>query len=234
MLTSADDIVYPTGWSLSVSTDGTSFTSTLPTSTAGWAAVRAVKTTGTVVSQGSSNGNQIATGSSTQPMLPPAGGFDATSPGQDPWTMAFDDDGRIFTQVHHKYGFNGSPAIQCRARTGSWCANGPFDRSRTELWNEALGIWVTSLENERGRWTVVGEYVEFVPKAGFTGIATIRLRVPDATGEMASANLMVTVGPGELPRTGAGAPVLLLWALVAIVFGLRLSRSTLSLGRTNR
>jgi len=41
-------------------------------------------------------------------MLPPAGGFDATSPGQDPWTMAFDDDGRIFTQVHHKYGFNGS------------------------------------------------------------------------------------------------------------------------------
>jgi len=121
VLTSADDIVYPTGWTLSVSTDGTAFTTTLPTSVSGWAAVRAVKASGTVVSQGVSNGSQIASGTSTKTMFPPAGYFDTISPGLDPWTVAFDDDGRIFTQVHHKYGFNGGASIKCRIRDGSAC-----------------------------------------------------------------------------------------------------------------
>jgi len=147
-LTSLDDIVYPTGWTLSVSTDGTNFSSSMPMSTAAWSAVRAVKATGPVVSQGESNGNQIATGSSTQPMLPPAGAFEATSPGQDPWTMAFDDDGRIFTQVHHKYGFNGSPSIQCRTRSGSWCPN----------WTSS-GYFVGSSTTESDFWSTFDAYM---------------------------------------------------------------------------
>ena len=101
-LTSLDDITYPTGWSLSFSTDGTTFSSAVPANAAAWAAVRAVKASGAVVSQGDSNGKQIAVGSSTQPLVPPGGSFTATSPGSDPWIVAFDDDGRVFIQVHHK------------------------------------------------------------------------------------------------------------------------------------
>ena len=111
---------------------------------------------------------------------------------------------------------------------GSASPNATFDFSRVELWDEARGIWTTSIDNEQGRWTVVGELVEFVPKAGFTGVADVRFRVPDSTGQMASASLTVTVAPGELPRTGAGFLVLMWWALVVVLFGARLSRSTLA------
>ena len=65
-LTSASDIAYPAGWTLSFSTDGTSFSSTAPSTTNGWAAITAVRATGSVNSNGSdSNGYQIATGTAT-------------------------------------------------------------------------------------------------------------------------------------------------------------------------
>lgn len=126
-LTSLDDITYPTGWSLQFSTNGTSFSSTVPASAAAWAAVTAVRTSGAVVSQGASNGKQIAVGSSTQPLVPPGGSFSATSPGSDPWIVAFEDDGRVFVQIHHKYGGvgglnNGAPYIKCFTRAAATCA----------------------------------------------------------------------------------------------------------------
>ena len=64
-LTAVSDIQYPTGWSLSYSVDGTTFTTTAPSTSAGWAAIRAVKATGNVDSQGAENGYQIATGTAT-------------------------------------------------------------------------------------------------------------------------------------------------------------------------
>jgi len=101
-LTSASDITYPSGWTLTYSTDGSTFSATTPVNAAAWAAVRSVKATGPVVSQGTSNGKQIAVGSATQPTVPPVGGFSAAMSGGDPYHVSFDDDGRVFTYSHHK------------------------------------------------------------------------------------------------------------------------------------
>ncbi|MEI8286733.1 MAG: hypothetical protein WCG15_05480, partial [Actinomycetes bacterium] len=60
-LQAASDIVAPAGWTISYSTDGTTWTTTAPTTTAGWAAIRKVKASGQLISQGADNvGRQIA------------------------------------------------------------------------------------------------------------------------------------------------------------------------------
>lgn len=116
-LTSAADITFPAGWTLTYSTDGTTFSATAPATSNAWAAVRAVKATGPVVSQGSSNGKQVAVGSATQPTVPPVGGFSAAMSGGDPYHVSFDDDGRVFTYSHHK-----NPSLfVCYNRDGTVC-----------------------------------------------------------------------------------------------------------------
>jgi len=124
-LTGAHDIEYPVGWTLSYCTGAATdcsiagnFSPTIPSS---WADVKAVRASGPVVSEGVSGGNQMARGSATSALAPPVGTFDSTAPGLDPWMVGFDDDGRFFTQPHHKYGFNGGASIKCRRRDGTAC-----------------------------------------------------------------------------------------------------------------
>ena len=64
-LTSVSDISYPSGWVLSYSTDGTTFSPTTPANASAWGLVRAVKATGNINSQGTEGGFQIATGTAT-------------------------------------------------------------------------------------------------------------------------------------------------------------------------
>lgn len=125
-LTSVSNIQYPTGWSLSFSTDGTTFTSTTPANAAGWAAVRAVKASGNVNSQGSEGGFQIATGTAT-------GGTSSLSPGSltssgtgDGFQVFFDATrSRVFNVYHHMALGN---QLDCHViATGAVCAGFPFN-----------------------------------------------------------------------------------------------------------
>ena len=126
-LTSASDITYPAGWTLSYSTDGTTFSSTAPTTTAGWAAVRAVRATGDLVSSGSSNGFQVASRTATGTavsLTPPA--TSASVAGSDGY-QAFFDAGRtrVFNIFHHSGALTAS--LDCHMiSTGATCVGFPF------------------------------------------------------------------------------------------------------------
>ncbi|MEN9553651.1 MAG: Surface adhesin CshA repetitive domain [Actinomycetota bacterium] len=127
-VTSANGIVAPTGWTLTYSTDGTTFGSA-PQTQQGWAAVRAVRATGSIQSGGDSNGLQIATGSGLA-TAPPSGVFNAGG-GGDGWDVAFDEQGNVYNTFHHD-GYWGSgfitPGLHCHTRTGASCGPGwPFD-----------------------------------------------------------------------------------------------------------
>lgn len=123
-LTAASDIVAPAGWTVSYSTDGTNFTATAPASETGWAAVRAVKATGAVVTQGADSGKQVATGSAAT-AVPPTGTFNANfSPG-DPFMVAFDETGRVFAMTHHDamhLSHEPGGRVKCFNRDGTTCA----------------------------------------------------------------------------------------------------------------
>ena len=125
-LTSASDITYPAGWTLSYSTDGTTFSSTAPTTTAGWAAVRAVRATGALVSSGATaEGKQVATGAATA-VAPPSGSLSGGGGGGDGYDVFFDDNNHVFYVYHHGSSY-GSAAVNCRTRTGTSCGPGwPF------------------------------------------------------------------------------------------------------------
>ena len=102
-LTAASDITYPAGWTLQVSTDGTTYTSTLPTTTAGWAAVRGVKAYGSIVSDGSNSGRQVASRTSTGVLLGAGNGITTSGTG-DGWDVFFDPDyTRVFNRPHHAF-----------------------------------------------------------------------------------------------------------------------------------
>ena len=127
-LTSASDITYPAGWALSFSTDGTSFSSTAPTTTNGWAAITAVRATGSVNSNGSdSNGYQIATGTATGSavnLVPPS--TSASVAGSDGYQVFFDANRtRAFNVFHHSSALTAS--LDCKfIATGATCVGFPF------------------------------------------------------------------------------------------------------------
>lgn len=102
-LTGASDITYPAGWTLSYSTDGTIFSSTAPTTTNGWAAVTAVRATGSLESSGASNGFQVAsrTATGTARSIAPSS---ITIVGTGDGYQAFFDPGRtrVFNVFHHQ------------------------------------------------------------------------------------------------------------------------------------
>lgn len=127
-VTSASGIVAPTGWTLTYSTDGTTFGSA-PQTQQGWAAVRAVRATGSIQSGGDSNGLQIATGAGLA--TPPPSGVFNSGGGGDGWDVAFDEQGNVYNTFHHD-GYWGSgfitPGLHCHTRTGATCGPGwPFD-----------------------------------------------------------------------------------------------------------
>lgn len=126
-VTGANGIVAPTGWSLSYSSDGTTF-GAAPGSPSGWAAIRAIRATGSIQSGGDSSGLQIATGSGTV-AVPPSSVFNAGG-GGDGWDVAFDEQGNVYNTFHHD-GYWGSgfitPGLHCHTRSGATCGPGwPF------------------------------------------------------------------------------------------------------------
>lgn len=91
-LTTTSTIIAPEGWTISYSTnpsDPNSYTTTAPTTNAGWAAIRAVQATGSVNSDGGDDsGYQIATGSASktpESTVPPTVKASGTGDGYDPF-----------------------------------------------------------------------------------------------------------------------------------------------------
>ena len=148
VLTGLQDITAPAEWVLSYTTDGTTWSNTAPTTLAGWAAVRGVKATGPVVSDGTDdNGLQISTGDATQAY--PAGGSFSGGRSGDGWNLVFDARGNIYNLWHHN-GNGGGPGIDCHTRTGATCAGtwpftwatgaeaGPQSTSKSDIWYDPV------------------------------------------------------------------------------------------------
>lgn len=139
-LTAASDITYPSGWTLSYSTDGTNFSATAPASAAAWAAVRAVKATGILSSLGSDGGRQVAQstvsgGSVAQtPTTLPSSGL-----GLDGFKVFFDPGRtRVFNLYHHTSG----AILDCYVvLSGTRCAGFPFNYGGQTA-EAALGVVV--------------------------------------------------------------------------------------------
>jgi CshA-type fibril repeat protein len=120
-LTAASDVIAPAGWTVTYSTDGTTFSAT-PSS---WAAVVKVKATGVVNSGGATvDGKQITTTSASMPGTVNTTDGAARS-GGDGYDTEFDSRGYIYNTYHHDYANGG---LDCRKRSdGSFCsANWPF------------------------------------------------------------------------------------------------------------
>ena len=120
-LTAASDVIAPSGWTVTYSTDGTTFAAT-PSS---WAAVVKIKATGVVNSGGATvEGKQIYSTTASLPGTVTTVDGAARS-GGDGYDTAFDSRGYIYNTYHHDYA-NG--ALDCRKRSdGSFCsANWPF------------------------------------------------------------------------------------------------------------
>ena len=154
-LTSAADVVAPQGWTVTFSTDGTTFAAT-PSS---WAAVVKVKATGPVDSAGpTSNGRHLVTTTASAP------GTVATTKGAirsggDGFDVEFDSRGYIYNTYHHN-AVNGG--LDCRKQSdGSFCgANWPFrlanygfnsNFSSTQFFDEVnQHIWVPAADRLTG------------------------------------------------------------------------------------
>jgi hypothetical protein len=161
-LQSASDIVAPVGWTISYSTDGTTWTTTAPTTAAGWNAIRKVKASGELISQGADNvGRQIAS-TDANAAQPTTGQFPTTTGSSgDGWDIFFDDAGHVFN-IHHHNGAGGvnvgssNQSIDCHLRTGESCgptwpyrivslSTAPVFNMHT---NEQSTGWFDTVENE--------------------------------------------------------------------------------------
>ncbi len=127
-LTSSEDITAPAGWTVSYcsttcTSPPTNFSTTKPTTDAGWAAVKAVLATGSVDSQGEFQGRQLAARTATI-AVPASGPFSSSGSG-DGWNVFFDDRGYVFNVFHHASGNRDN--LDCRDRSGVSCgANWPY------------------------------------------------------------------------------------------------------------
>lgn len=164
-LTSASDIAYPAGWTLSFSTDGTTFSSTAPTTTNGWAAVTAVRATGSLESSGASNGFQVAsrTATGTARSIAPSS---ITIAGTGDGYQAFFDPGRtrVFNVFHHKAS-GSSGQLDCYViATGARCTGFPIDFSASRTPQSSLGrvvgnkIWIPGFKSGTATTQAVGFY----------------------------------------------------------------------------
>lgn len=161
-LSSTADIIAPAGWVISYSTDGTTWTTTAPTTPTGWNAVTKVKAAGVLVSEGAdSSGRQIAS-TDANAGQPTTGQFPTTTGATgDGWNVFFDDAGHIFNVWHHN-GSGGSnvgssnQSIDCHLRTGQTCGpSWPFkivSLSTAPLFNmhtsEQSNGWFDTVDDE--------------------------------------------------------------------------------------
>jgi hypothetical protein len=120
-LTASTDIVAPAGWTISYSTDGTTWSTTAPTTASEWSAVRKVKASGQLISQGAdSNGRQIAS-TDANAGQPTTGQFPTTTGSSgDGWDVFFDDGGRLYNVWHHNGG-GSNQSMDCYLRSGVRC-----------------------------------------------------------------------------------------------------------------
>ncbi len=150
-LTSVADISYPTGWTLSYcsgnATDCTiaaNFSAVSPANTTAWAAVKAVKATGSIDSQGGNAGRQVAQASvsggsvSQTPTTLPASAL-----GLDGFKVFFDSGRtRVFNLYHHSGSLNNN--FDCYVvLTGTRCAGFPYRFGGT-TGEASLGVVVGS------------------------------------------------------------------------------------------
>ena len=127
-LTGATDIVAPQGWTLSYSFDnGSTWTGTAPTSATStatsWDKVTAVKASGSLVTDGSDAGRQVASANVSGPVqsLAPAALQSTVGDGY----QAFFDPAR--TRVFNVYHHNSPRRLDCwYIQTGAKCAGFPF------------------------------------------------------------------------------------------------------------
>ncbi|MDH6240046.1 SdrD B-like domain-containing protein [Aurantimicrobium minutum] len=134
-ISSTNQISAPAGWTLSYF-DGTSWSSTTPANSNAWAAVTKIKASGPLISQGSENGNQIASRSQTV-ALAQSGSFTAAG-GGDGWSVIFDNTDHIYNIWHHD-GSSNNPSVDCHTRSGSTCGPG---------WPFALSPYHTNTQSE--------------------------------------------------------------------------------------
>ena len=124
VLTGAADILKPVGWSLQYF-NGSSWSGTAPASAGAWAQISKVRTSGTISSQGSDSGYQIATGTATgaavnltPATIPASGGGDGYQAFFDPART------RVFNVYHHN---TTTSQLDCHVlATGATCTGFPF------------------------------------------------------------------------------------------------------------
>lgn len=122
-LSSASQIVAPAGWTIYYY-NGSTWSSTAPSTPSTWNAITKVKAVGTLNSQGTANGQQIATAEATA-VAPASGAFSASGAG-DGWSVFFDNNNHVFNIYHH----SGPASIDCHTRTGTTCSGSwPFSVS---------------------------------------------------------------------------------------------------------
>ena len=151
-LTGTADVVAPLGWTTTYSTDGATF-GAAPGTAAGWAAVKAIKSTGPMVSTGASGANQTISGSQTF-YDAPGGSINATNSSGDSWTV-FTSPTRVYTMWHHNGRNNLSQgAFDCFVRsTGAECNGFPFMLTPLETGTRVEG-WYDQTHDHI--WGVVG------------------------------------------------------------------------------
>ncbi len=173
-LQSTADITAPAGWTISYSTDGTTWTTTAPTTTAGWNAIIKVKARGQLVSQGADNiGRQIAS-TDANAAQPTTGQFPTTTGSSgDGWDVFFDDAGHIFNIWHHN-GSGGSnvgssnQSIDCHLRTGETC--GPSWPFKIESLTTAPLFNMHSNEQSTGWFDTVDDEIWFPTVYTYNGV----------------------------------------------------------------
>lgn len=133
----AAQVTAPEGWTTTFSSDGITF-GAAPASSVGWAAVRAVRTSGSAAGIAATGGTQSASVNA-----PPSGPFSGGG-GGDGWDVFFDDGNRVYNIWHHNGSpFGGyNPRVDCHTRTGGSCGNGwPFSLSGLNTGMQSPG-WV--------------------------------------------------------------------------------------------
>jgi hypothetical protein len=126
-LSDPSQIVAPSGWTVSYSTDGSIYSTSTPSD---WSQVAWVKATGPVVATGVNHGRVVAQATDTE-QAPSIAAIGAGGSGGDGYDVAIAANGDIFNMYHHdgawQSGFM-SGKLDCHSRaTGAECAgNWPF------------------------------------------------------------------------------------------------------------
>ena len=190
-LTGGSSITRPAGWDLSYF-DGSAWSNTAPANAAAWAQITKVKTSGTINSQGSESGYQIATGTAngavvnlTPPTIPAGGTGDGY--------QAFFDPGRtrVFNVFHHKSSSGGQ--LDCHVlATGNVCAGFPFS------------VMHTSPQYSTGRVVGTKIWIPGLKRIAVDSDDTAGFYCVDISAVLASGGSPVSCSTPYVPLAGTG------------------------------